>query len=396
MRKRSFLRQFTCLTAMAAIVQPALMAASVSVIAPAAQASTPTGLTTAQEIALLRKHVKYVFVIFHENESFDHFFGTFPGANGLFAAPPGATPANATPSFTQTYLDTNRNTVTQTPFLMPQAVVTTQAGTAGPAGSVVPIYPADLISVDHAHQGMANSMDVVGGVAQNDRYAMDQESLTTTSTGAVVTGSGVAPSSIALSAKQKAEADLSHIDCDTIPFMWSWAKNFVLFDNFHQTIVGPSTPNAIAIIAGQSGQTQFALHPEQGASVTYSNPAFQNVRGANYGTIAHAASPNGTNAFVPVVNDPGPLPGSFNDASTVKPPYNFDESKTNTTYNLTFASLPLSFMGSQINSITANDQNPAADLLDVQDDMNMIKSSDPAVNWGWFQQGFNGNDAADP
>jgi phospholipase C len=36
-----------------------------------------------EKIELLRRKVKYVFVIFHENESFDHYFGTYPGANGL-------------------------------------------------------------------------------------------------------------------------------------------------------------------------------------------------------------------------------------------------------------------------------------------------------------------------
>ena len=82
-----------------------------------------------EKIALLRKKVKYVFVIFHENESFDHYFGTFPGANGLFSAPKGATPANQTPSFVQKYLDTSLNPSTISPFLLPQAVVTTQAGT---------------------------------------------------------------------------------------------------------------------------------------------------------------------------------------------------------------------------------------------------------------------------
>ena len=62
-----------------------------------------------QTIALLRQKVKYVFVIFHENESFDHYFGTYPGVNGLFEAPEGFTPANKTPSFVQSYLDTSLN-----------------------------------------------------------------------------------------------------------------------------------------------------------------------------------------------------------------------------------------------------------------------------------------------
>ena len=217
------------------------------------------------KIELLRQKVKYVFVIFHENESFDHYFGTYPGANGLFEAPQGFTPANRTPSFTQRYLDTSLNVKTISPFLMPQSVVG--------AGKVIPVYPADEISVDHSHQGMANGLDVnpATGIAANDRYAMDQEGLTTNASGAIVTSSGAAPTSITLAQKQKAEDDVDHLDCDTIPFMWSWAKNFVLFDNFRQTVVGPSTPNAIAIIAGQSGETQWALHPDEGAAVTYAN-----------------------------------------------------------------------------------------------------------------------------
>ena len=97
--------------------------------------------------------MKYVFVIFHENESFDHYFGTFPGANGLFEAPQGFTPANETPSFTQRYFDTSLNVKTISPFLMPQSVV-------GAGSTVIPVYPADEISVDHSHQGMANSLDI--------------------------------------------------------------------------------------------------------------------------------------------------------------------------------------------------------------------------------------------
>ena len=76
-----------------------------------------------QKIDLLRKKVKYVFVIFHENKSFDHYFGTYPGANGLFEASWGFTPANRTESFTQRYLDTSLTVKTIQPFLMPQAVV---------------------------------------------------------------------------------------------------------------------------------------------------------------------------------------------------------------------------------------------------------------------------------
>ena len=346
-------------------------------------------LSLREKVELLRKHVKYVFVIYHENESFDHYFGTFPGANGLFSAPEGDTPAVDTPSFTQRYLDTALKPATISPFLMPQQVVT-QSGKA-----IVKVYAADEISVDHSHQGMSNSLDVDAktGIAANDRYAMDQEGFTTDASGAIVTKTGAAPTAVTLGAKQKAEVDVSHIDCDTIPFMWYWAKNFVLFDNFRQTIVGPSTPNAIAIIAGQSGETQWALHNDQGATVTYANPAFPNPLGASYGS---KIMPSTSNAFVPIVNDPGPFPGSNLDHNAVKPPYNFDENAANPALNLTFATLPLSFMGHDIQKTIASDPNPAADLLDVQDDIRSIASNNPVVNWGWFQQGFNAKDTSDP
>ena len=367
------------------VAAPMAVAATTPPAAPPA-AHAP-GMTTAEKIALLRKHVKYVFVIFHENESFDHYFGTFPGANGLFAAPPGMTPANKAPSFVQTYLDTTLNKSTISPFLMPQSVTLKD-------GKIVPIYPADEISVDHSHQGMANGMhvDPTTGISANDRYAMNQEGLTTDATGAIVTGKGVPPTAITLAQKQKAETAISHIDCDTIPFMWSWAHNFVLFDNFRQTIVGPSTPNALAIIAGQSGETQWALHNDQGAKVTYANPQAPNVRGATYASN----NPNNTNGFVPIVADPGPFPGSNLDHNTVKPPYNFDVSAANPTLNLTFASLPLSFMGPDIRKIIAADPNPAADLLDVQHDIETIAGKNRTVNWGWYEQGFNAADASDP
>jgi phospholipase C len=109
------LRLFKTAGAMAALVsmmQPlAAMAAAPAglKIAPisksvGSKAARPAGnvafLTHSQKLALLQKKVKYVFVLFQENRSFDHYFGTYPGALGLFSY--GANPTNAqVPGFTQ-------------------------------------------------------------------------------------------------------------------------------------------------------------------------------------------------------------------------------------------------------------------------------------------------------
>ena len=59
-------------------------------------------LTDAQKLALIKQNIKYVFVLFQENRSFDFYFGTYPGANGLFSQP-----AAQTPGFTQTIVNTD-------------------------------------------------------------------------------------------------------------------------------------------------------------------------------------------------------------------------------------------------------------------------------------------------
>jgi phospholipase C len=57
--------------------------------------------------------------------------------------------------------------------------------------------------------------------------------------------------------------------------------------------------------------------------------------------------------------------------------------------NLTFASLPLSFMGSEIKKTTAADYDPAFDLPDVREDIEKIAGHGvSAINWGWYQQGY--------
>ena len=54
-------------------------------------------LSHEEKLELLRKKIKYVFVLFQENRSFDFYFGTYPGARGLFSQPEGQTPGFVQP-----------------------------------------------------------------------------------------------------------------------------------------------------------------------------------------------------------------------------------------------------------------------------------------------------------
>jgi phospholipase C len=312
-------------------------------------------LTHAQKLELLRKHIKYVFVLFQENRSFDFYFGTYPGARGLYSQS-----ANQTPGITQPIVRQDGSVATISPFKIPQSVVDVN-------GKQVLLYPEDTDSVNHSHVGIDAKLHLdANNAARNDRYAYVEEGLKGTLSADGTTYTGPAPT---LAQVQKGELVVGHVDCDTAPFLWTYADRFTLFDNFFDTVIGPSTPNAIAMIAGQSGKTQWVLHPELGSNVLT------------------------TNAQLPVTGDPQPFWGSALDVFTPpgekQPVDNPGGVSSNPASNLTFASLPLSFMGEQIWSITAGDLDPLSDLLDVQNDIKKIAGDrNKPVNWGWFQAGY--------
>ena len=319
-------------------------------------------LTDAEKLALLQKHIKYVFVLFQENRSFDFHFGTYPGAVGLFSQP-----AAKTPGFQQPIVNTDGSVSLISPFKIPQSVTDVN-------GNMVLLYPEDTDSVNHGHAAIDAKLDLnASNVARNDRYAFTEEGLSGTLSADGKTYTGPAPT---LAQKQKGELVVSHVDCDTVPFLWNYADRFTLFDNFFDTVIGPLTPNAIAIIAGQSGLTQWVEYPGLGNNI--------NTTGAN----------------LPVTADSQPFWGSALDVFTPpadkQPTESGGAPSTNPASNLTFATLPLSFMGNRIETITASDADPAFDLLDVQADITKIAGdNNKPVNWAWYQEGYD-HEATDP
>jgi phospholipase C len=312
-----------------------------------------------EKLRLMRSRLKYIFVLFQENRSFDFYFGSYPGADGLYAGPQGPYTANQVAGFKQTIVNTNGTVGTITPFRIPATILDSK-------GKTVPIYPADIASVDHSHVGITRKIAVdQNGVAKNSEYALTEEGVTLKD--------GKPSKTPTLERKQFGELVMAHVDCDTAPFLWRYADRFTLFDHFMDTIIGPSTPNAIAMISGQGGETQWMLHPERAST-----------------------GGKGKNAVVPMTSDPQPYWGSpLDTANRLKQPqavHPFD----GVSKNLTFATLPLSFMGSEIKKTTAADYDPAFDLPDVREDIEKIAGHGvSAINWGWYQQGYDheNNDA---
>ena len=312
------------------------------------------GLSHEAKLALLRKDIKYVFVLFQENRSFDYYFGTYPGADGLFSRP-----AAETAGFVQPIVNVDGTVGTISPFRVPATVTNVN-------GRTVPLYPTDQASVNHSHVSIARKLDLdANNVARNDQYALAEEGVTLVD--------GKPAKTPTLERKQFAELTMGHVDCDLAPFLWQYADRFTLFDHFFDTVVGPSGPNAIAIIAGQSGETQWMLHPDLGAGTADANAS----------------------SSLPLVANARPYWGLALDAAgePARPVPNPEKTHAP---NLTFATLPLSFMGAEIEKTTATDYDPGLDLKDVQQDMVKIAGHGaPAVPWGWYQQGYN-HEPTDP
>jgi phospholipase C len=304
-------------------------------------------LSREETIERLRATVKYVFVIFQENESFDSYFGTFPGANGIYSDGRYPRAPKNTPGFTQTYQSlASGKTVSVEPFLI------------GPNENANAVD-----SVDHSHIGLARKLHVSESIAAMDQFALDEYTRFAAKDDAAKDAKGT----------QFARLVMAHVDCDTIPFLWQYASRFVLFDNIFATQDSPSTPNSISLIAGQAGETQW-VNGADGRSFTIGN---------------HSGTAKGP----PIVEDPQPFFGSqFDLTKTNRQPRgaareNYKDS--NIFANFTFASLLLTFMGRDVRKMTNQDLDRENDLSDIKKDIEFIASQngDP-VAWRWYEEGY--------
>jgi phospholipase C len=283
-------------------------------------------------VSLIQQKIKYVFVLYQENRSFDSYFGTFPNANGLFSQA-----ASQTPGFVQPLVNTDGSKGTISPFRI------------GPSQ-----YAADTDDIDHSHPRTVAKMDVQNGTPLMDMFAVTEE-LKYSATG-----------NPSLLAKQMGELALAYEDCDTIPLLWAYADRFVLFDNVFEAMTGPSTPGNLSIIGAQTGQTTWALHPSDATTL----PALS----------------------LPLLTDNDPYWGGPSDKSASPLPINPGDVSGGYSFeqNLTFATLPLSMLLNTANTVTATDPTGSTDLADVQDDVSFLsKLTQSAIGFGWYEEGYN-------
>jgi phospholipase C len=286
---------------LAVLIPVALFAAASPSPAQKTEASAPT---RDQLIAALRAHVHHVFVIYQENRSFDSYFGTFPGADNL------ATPEARAHGFRQW------DPIGKT-WIVP-----------------FPLIAADTLDADHSRLGL---------LAKVDNGRMDNFVAAEEKTQSDIRGIS------APSARQFGLLTMAHEDCRTIPFLWMYAHRFALYDHIFQAMYSPSTPGNIDLIAGQTGLTEAARHPED-KGVDEDGPGD------------------------PVVDDLEPRFPPYDTAAHAAGQKQLDQ---------TYATLMLTMKGRDAAS------DAKTDTGDVRDDIGALAHlNHQAVPWAWYQEGF--------
>lgn len=179
-----------------AAVVLSLCALSVGVVAAAASGHR----RSTRDASGASTRIKHLVVIFQENVSFDHYFGTYPGVNGLTHAllthnPNGVNPRRYDPS--------NLN---------------------------------DILTCDQDHDTGDEQKAFDGG--KMDKFVSS-----------VGTGTGKSPTGQPCNAGDV----MNYYDGKTVTALWNYAKTFSMSDNSFGTTFGPSAPGAINLVSGDTG-----------------------------------------------------------------------------------------------------------------------------------------------
>ncbi|MGD1837511.1 MAG: phospholipase C [Nitrososphaeraceae archaeon] len=167
--------------------------------------------TTNSSIINTTTPIEHLIIIFQENVSFDHYFGTYPNAKNLDGEIP-FYPSLDTPSvdgLTKSILYNNTNL--SDPFRM---------------------------NIDDAK--------IVASCGNNHTYTAIQKSYNSGFMNKFVEANGEIEEGCT------PHLTMGYFDGNTVTALWNYAQNFAMSDNFHSTITGPSLPGHINLISGQT------------------------------------------------------------------------------------------------------------------------------------------------
>jgi phospholipase C len=188
--------------------------------------------------------IKHLVVIFDENVSFDHYFGTYPQAQN----PPGEPHFNASPN---------------TPSVngLNTALLTANPNSANPTR----LDRSQALTCDQDHNYLDEQKAFDHGLM--DRFVQS------------VSGGSCTDKSIVM----------DYYDGNTVTALWNYAQHFAMSDNSYDTVFGPSTPGALSLVSGQTHGATPATIPNDvsnGTMIGDARPLYDDCTPASSPTAA--------------------------------------------------------------------------------------------------------------
>ena len=192
--------------------------------------------------------IRHLVVIFQENVSFDHYFGTYPTA----ANPKGEPAFHARPDtpsvngLTPELLNHNPNSLnTANNFAF-------ASGAVSIASNPFRLDHSQAATADQDHNYGPEQMAMDAGL-------MDLFPLSVGTEGPAPAAPPAAVDTTALT--------MGYYDGNTVTAIWNYAQHFAMSDNMYNTTFGPSTPGALNVIAGQTNGVTSTVVPVNNTTI---------------------------------------------------------------------------------------------------------------------------------
>ena len=166
--------------------------------------------------------IKHLVIVFNENRSFDHYFGTYPNALNVDGEPAFKAAKNT---------QTDINNLLSNPALLDQNPNLNSAN-GSVAANPFRLDRTQANTADQNHNYTSEQKAYDGG--KNDLFPLD-------------TGSGTSGGAGAFGTKAQV---MGYFDGNTVTAIWNYAQNYAMSDNAWTDDFGPSTPGAVDMFAG--------------------------------------------------------------------------------------------------------------------------------------------------
>jgi phospholipase C len=218
-------------------IKKAIVAALSSLFLVILTAGTSAARDNSSSVAATTTPIKHLVVIFQENVSFDHYFGTYPKT------------ANTSGQIFHGGHTGPVNNLVSTPGRGGIGNLLTNNPNRDAAGNRVnprrldPANINDVLTCDQDHVYADEQKAFDGGAM--DRFVPS-----------VGTGSGTSPTGQPCHASDV----MNYYDGNTVTGLWNYAKHFAMSDNFFGSTFGQSAPGALNLAAGSTGGINLTIN----------------------------------------------------------------------------------------------------------------------------------------